>query len=331
MLFINPLIKSIIKKSIFAGLNFMKSCTENVTSIFMTNYALIEEIFKHHCSDISLKIAALNISGVNGDNPIEFLKLCSAKIDFMEESDQKLIFSSLINTYSEEFINDIKKATKSLSKSFNRSFYSLLCGFLLVKCSSEVQECSLRFRSLFRRLNDILPLLNSFEYAPIAVISSLDNIDIENTVERASVIYKGLVEAGFAGGTNLYGTSLYLTVQGKEPNYHKMRTLYNNLKEYLPLNPFNYINAALLYIYDEDFKDYSVISNIYSRISSSMPDKWFEEQLNSAVSVALYLSAKSQCDGSMNIKKINGISVVNILTTITLISLLITNDKPLNF
>jgi L-rhamnose mutarotase len=269
---------------------------QNSINEYLNNLYIIKDMFKESCSEITLKISALNLCSSKHELNREFLRELLGEIDFTAEVESRLILRSLCLSATEDvgkLVEDIKSAYTSLVKTLPRGIYTILCAFI-ISCTKENRiDYIEKFSELYNELRASHSISNVFEYSPFVLLATLSGRSVREIVEKSKSIYLSLHEAAFARGTNSYCTSLYLSSIDKSIDANMLRNLYTELKKILPLNQFNYLSTAQLYVCNEGFNDYDCIADIFKGISVAQGFKWFSDQLDMAIATALYLKSQN--------------------------------------
>jgi hypothetical protein len=99
------------------------------------------------------------------------------------------------------------------------------------------------------------------------------------------------------------------------------------MQSMMPLNQFNYLSCAQLYACDPEFKDYSTVREIYNKIANETGFKWFTEQLDIALAIAIYLNYNNQ-NPLMHIDwDIRDCLTSSLLTTMIASTILLNNEN----
>lgn len=269
-----------------------KNISESI-DYFLNIFSLLKEAYKHQCSEIGLKMAAFNISSCNHSFDFQKYREVLNKIQFTNNLEFKLIITSLyfsnFKEYDKKLEEYLNHYSSKLSVVPSKNIYSLICGLILISCGSSFDYYANKFNEVYNSIEKTHPLFNSFEYSPFILLASINGNDKYKLAEIPNEIYYSLHDSEFARGTNSYCTSLYLSTLNKKIDTDKIREIYKKLKSLLPLNQFNYLSCAQLYVCNSNFSDYTSIADIHKRISSEIGIKWFTEQLDIAIACALYM------------------------------------------
>lgn len=297
---------------------------------FLNVFYLLKDAYKHQCSEISLKMAAFNIySSMNSFNFQRYKEVLN-KIHFTDNLEYKLIITSLYFSNFEEYEKKLEEYFNvyhtKLSILPSRNIHSFISGLILISSANSFDYYANKFTKIYNSIEKSHSLFNSYEYSPFILLASINANDKYSLTEIPNEIYYALHDSEFARGTNSYCTSLYLSTLNKEINTDKIREIYESLKAQIPMNQFNYLSCAQLYVCDNKFSDYSSIVDIHKRISSEVGVKWFTEQLDIAIACAIYMKANNLNPlGHMDLG-INGHLSPGLLTTMIVSTILLNNE-----
>lgn len=264
---------------------------------FLSVFSLLKDAYKHQCSEIGLKMAAFNISSCKHSFDFKEYKEVLNKIDFTNNLEYKLIISSLYFSNFEEYDKKLEEYFKLYSAGLSvlplKNIHSFICGLILISSANSFDFYANKFTKIYNSIEKNQPLFNSYEYSPFILLASINANDKCSLTDISNELYYALHDSKFARGTNSYCTALYLSTLNKKINTDIIREIYVNLKSLMPLNQFNYLSCAQLYVCNNKFSDYSSISDIHKRISSEIGLKWFTEQLDIAIACAIYMKANN--------------------------------------
>lgn len=264
---------------------------------FLSVFSALKETYKHQCSEIGLKMAAFNISCCRHSFDLQNYKQTINKIDFTNNLEYKLLITSLYFSNFEEYDKKLEEYFTLYSNRLpilpSKNIQSLICGLILISSVNSFDFYANKFTELFNSLEKAYPLFNSHEYSPFILLASINGNDKYSLADASNEIYYALHDSKFARGTNSYSTALYLSTLNKIIDTDRIRDIYVNLKSIMPLNQFNYLSCAQLYVCNNKFSDYSGIADIHKKISSEIGLKWFTEQLDIAIACAIYMKANN--------------------------------------
>lgn len=269
---------------------------ESISS-FLNVLSMLKDTYKSQCSEISLKMAAFNISSCKHPFDFQNYKNVVSKIEFTNNLEYKLIISSLYFSNFKEYEKKLEEYYalyySKLSILPSKNIHSLICGLIIISSASSFDFYTNKFTDVYNSIEKTNPLFHFYEYSPFILLASINANDKYSLTDVSNEIYYTLHASGFARGTNSYCMALYLSTLNKKINTDKIREIYMNLKSIVPLNQFNYLSCAQLYVCDNKFSEYSSILDIYQRISNKIGVKWFTEQLDTAIACAIYLNSNN--------------------------------------
>jgi hypothetical protein len=241
-------------------------------------------------------MAAFNISSSKNIFDFQSYRSLLNKIDFIDNIEHKLIITSLYFANFKDYEKKLYEYTSLYEEKLSflplRNVQGLICGLILMSSKASIDSYVKKFTAVFNSIKTANPLFNTYEYSPFILLASINSSDKYSYYDTLNELYYDLHEAEFARGTNSYCTALYLLTLNKKIRATKLRNIYVNLKNILPMNQFNYLSCAQFYTCNEDFSDYDSVAKIYVRISSEVGVKWFTEQLDMVISCAMYLKSE---------------------------------------
>lgn len=251
----------------------------------------LKDSYRYQCSEISIKISALNLACTGYEIDIKKFKSDIEEFSSMSDLESRLIAFSLYLSVlkTNESKADIREMFSAMPSNSLKGVYSLICSLIIYCSDKNRMQIHEKFHSLSKTLSVNHPVNNSFEYSPFVLLSSLVDNSADEIERKARSLYYSLHDSGFARGTNAYCSTMYLSIIPYSINAKSIRSIYNSFKPLIPCNQYNYLDCAELYIYDNNFSDHQTIVDIYSRISNLCSYKWFSEQLDVSISVSIYL------------------------------------------
>ncbi len=262
---------------------------------FLEVFSLLKDAYKHQCSEISLKMAAFNISSCNHPFDFDKYKKILNKLQLVSNLEHKLIISSLYFSNFEEYEKKLEEYFNTYNSKLSflpsKNIHSLICGLILIASPNSFDFYTSKFLGAYRSLEESHTLFKSHDYSPFILLAAINANDKYLLAEAPNELYYTLHSSKFARGTNSYCNSLYLSTLNREIDTDRIREIYVSLNSLLPVNQFNYLSCAMLYVCDNNFSDYSAIVGIYEKISTKVGVKWFTEQLDIAIACAIYMKA----------------------------------------
>lgn len=297
---------------------------------FLNVFSMLKDTYKSQCSEISLKMAAFNISSCRRNFDFQKYKRILGIIDFTNNLEYKLIISSLYFSNFEDYDKKLEEYFNhyysKLSILPSKNIHSLICGLIIISSANAFDFYTNKFTEVYNSIEKTNPLFNYYQYSPFILLASINANDKYSLTDISNEIYYALHDSGFARGTNSYCTSLYLSTLNKKIDTDKIREIYTNLQSLIPLNQFNYLSCAQLYVCDNKFSDYSCIIDIHKKISNEIGVKWFTEQLDIAITCAIYLKANNLNPlGHLDLG-INECLSPGLLTTMIVSTILLNNE-----
>lgn len=264
---------------------------------FLEVFSLLKDDYKHQCSELSLKMAAFNISSSKYSFDFEKYKEVLNNLQLVNNLEYKLIISSLYFSNFEDYEKKLEEYKNLYNSKLSflppRNIHSLICGLILIASANSFDFYTNKFEGVYRSLEKSHTLFKAHEYSPFILLATINANDKYLIAEAPNELYYTLHSSKFARGTNSYCNSLYLSTLNKEVDTDRIREIYVSLNSLLPVNQFNYLSCAMLYVCDNKFSDYSAIVEIYEKISTKVGVKWFNEQLDIAIACAIYMKANN--------------------------------------
>jgi hypothetical protein len=269
----------------------MESIIKDLVIKYNYILSILRDSYKNKCSEISIKVSALNLSCTSRDIDLENFKTVIDESDHISDLESRLIALSLYKSMikKENSEDDIFEILSKLPGNNSKGVYSLICSIIIYCSDKDTNHVIDSYNSLSKILGHNHPVTNAFEYSPFMLLSSMSEYSAEEIEKKARSIYYSLHDSAFARGTNTYCTTMYLSTIPYNADTDYIRKIYTSLKSLIPCNQFNYLDCAELYVHDNNFSDYRPIIEIYNEISNTGSPKWFSEQLDVSIAIGLYL------------------------------------------